>query len=149
MGSEPLSENDVFTCRLCGDCCKGFGGTYVTETDMRRISEFLKADPVSFKQKYCDPSGTKFVLSTGTDGRCIFFDPDRQCTIHPVKPRMCRAWPYIQTLVSNPENWEAMANSCPGMKKGIPLEQIRIIAQQEVKTQQEDTKKTSKKTGQK
>ncbi|MCP4719352.1 MAG: YkgJ family cysteine cluster protein, partial [Desulfobacteraceae bacterium] len=58
-----------------------------------------------------------------------FFDKEKQCTIHPVKPYMCRAWPYIKTIIKNPENWNAMAGACPGMKKNIPHKDlIRIIA---------------------
>jgi len=76
-------------------------------------------------------SGSRPVLSLGEEGNCIFFD--ELCTIHAVKPYMCRAWPFIQTLVDHPENWEAMAGSCPGMKKGIPEETIQRIAALEIK----------------
>lgn len=129
MGSEYQSADDIFECRLCGECCNGFGGTYVTSLDIRRISKFIGSDPDSFIQKYCDPSGSRHVLTQGTDGSCVFFDPEKQCTIHPVKPRMCRTWPYLATIIKNPENWNAMASACPGMKKHIPHRDLaRIIA---------------------
>jgi hypothetical protein len=41
---------------------------------------------------------------------------------------MCKAWPFIQAVISYPENWNAMANSCPGMKKDIPdKDLVRIV----------------------
>ena len=127
MDSKGTTAQDIFECQLCGDCCKGFGGTFVTDQDIGRIASFINADPKTFVSDYCDYSGSRPVLTLGTTGFCIFFDPEKQCTIHPVKPYMCRAWPYIKTIIKNPENWNAMANSCPGMKNDVPpkdLEQI-------------------------
>ncbi len=132
MGSEPIPcGDDIFTCRQCGDCCKGFGGTYVTDGDIIAISGYIRFSPDRFASHYCEKSGSRYVLTCGKDGCCIFFDKEKQCTIHPVKPYMCRAWPFIKTLMHNPENWHAMANSCPGMKKKIPDEMIKKIVQVE------------------
>ncbi|WP_020589788.1 YkgJ family cysteine cluster protein [Desulfobacter curvatus] len=126
-----LTPEDIFDCTLCGQCCKGFGGTYVDEEDIRKICNYIQADPDTFVEKYCDMSGSRPVLTLGKDGSCIFFDPQKQCTIHPVKPYMCRAWPFIKALIHHPENWDIMANSCPGMKKGAPPKDISRIAAME------------------
>ena len=129
MESEFKTAEDIFECKLCGDCCKGFGGTYVTEMDIQRIAEYIQSDPETFIKDYCDMSGSRPVLTQGEDNRCIFFDSEKQCTIHPVKPYMCKAWPYIATIIENPENWDMMANSCPGMKKQVPHSDLsRIVA---------------------
>ncbi|SDT84472.1 YkgJ family cysteine cluster protein [Desulfobacula phenolica] len=127
MDSEYRTGNDIFECRQCGDCCKGFGGTYVTEQDIINISTYINFDPKKFVARYCDTSGSRYVLTLGIDGCCIFFDKTRQCTIHPVKPYMCKAWPFIKTVIGHPENWNAMANSCPGMKKDIPYKNLANI----------------------
>jgi len=128
------TSRDIFECRLCGQCCKGFGGTYVTQEDIQNICRYIHADPATFIDRYCDMSGSRPVLTTGESGTCIFFEPEKQCTIHPVKPYMCRAWPFITTLIANPENWNTMANSCPGMKKGVAHEDIRrIVADEKAK----------------
>ena len=118
---------DIFECRLCGECCKGFGGTYVTRQDIINISTFINFDPEKFIARYCDKSGSRNVLTRGKDGYCIFFDKIKQCTLHPVKPYMCKAWPYIQVILDHPENWNAMANSCPGMKKDVPDKDLQKI----------------------
>lgn len=127
MGCEYKTCDDIFECQLCGDCCKGFGGTYVTEQDIKEICKYIDSDKEKFKSTYCDPSGSRFVLTRGKDGCCIFFEKEKQCTIHPVKPYMCRAWPFIKTILKNPENWNIMANSCPGMKKDIPHDALKKI----------------------
>ncbi|MDZ7664781.1 MAG: YkgJ family cysteine cluster protein [Desulfotignum sp.] len=123
------TPDDIFQCTLCGECCNGFGGTYVTPEDMVRISTYIQADPEEFIGRYCDMTGAGPVLTQGPDKRCIFFDQEKQCTIHPVKPRMCRAWPFLKTVVTNPENWEAMASACPGMVPSVPrADLVRIVA---------------------
>ncbi|WP_457553465.1 YkgJ family cysteine cluster protein [Desulfobacula sp.] len=127
MGSEEKSGSDIFECRLCGDCCKGFGGTYVTSQDIINICAYIHSDPEKFIDQYCDPSGSRHVLTLGKDGYCIFFDKITSCTIHPVKPYMCKAWPFITPVLLHSENWNAMANSCPGMQKDVPHEDIKKI----------------------
>ena len=131
MVSEFKTCDDIFECQLCGDCCNGFGGTYVTEQDILNISTYIKFDSKKFIDRYCDKSGSRMVLTLGQDGYCIFFDKTKQCTIHPVKPYMCKAWPFIQAVIKYPENWNIMANSCPGMKKGIPYKDLQKIVKRE------------------
>jgi len=126
------TAKDIFECQQCGDCCKGFGGTYITNQDISRIASFINVQPDKFIIDYCDHSGSRLVLTLGTDGYCIFFHREKQCTIHPVKPLMCRAWPFIKTLIKNPENWNAMAGSCPGMKKDVPHKELRQIVVNEL-----------------
>ncbi len=131
MAADMNTDDPIFECQQCGECCNGFGGTYVTQDDIVNICRFINSDPKSFIDRYCDPSGSRYVITRGKDGCCIFFDPARQCTIHPVKPYMCKAWPFIKTLIKNPENWDIMANSCPGMKKGVVHEKIQSIVKLE------------------
>ena len=137
MDSKYQTPEDIFECQQCGECCTGFGGTYVTEKDVVSIARFIQTDPDTFLRDYCDMAGSRPVLTQGKDSRCIFFDTQGQCTIHPVKPYMCRAWPFIQTIIKNPENWNAMAGSCPGMKKDIPFQDlIRIVAKEKARLDQ-------------
>ena len=133
MDSKTFKGEDIFICQECGACCKGFGGTYISEDDIKKISNFIDTDPEIFLNKFCTMSGSKYVLIQGKDENCIFFDKEKQCTIHPVKPYMCKAWPFIKTIVSNPENWDAMAGSCPGMKKDVEHDIIKKIVAYEIK----------------
>lgn len=123
MTSEPrhrIQPADMFTCKMCGDCCHGYGGTYVTPEDISAIADFISVTPDVFIETYCRESGEKLLLSQRSDGYCIFWDA--ACTIHSVKPRMCRAWPFIEAVMKDYANWHIMANSCPGICKDIPEE---------------------------
>ena len=50
----------------------------------------------------------------------IAFFWDRICTIHPVKPQMCRRWPFIESVLRDVANWRIMASMCPGMMAEAP-----------------------------
>ena len=131
MPYKAFKPSDLFQCKKCGDCCKGYGGTYVTEADIHAIAEFLKTDEAVFTEKYCRWSGKRPVLAQAGDGFCIFFD--EICTIHPVKPRMCRAWPFIEPVLKDVANWHIMASVCPGIRTNAPDEVIRKVTRKALK----------------
>ena len=114
----------VFACRRCGECCLGFGGTFVSEKDIEAISRYLKIDTRRFISEFCQLSGGKAVLAQGKNGYCLLWDKHQHCTIHPVKPEMCKKWPFIKSLLVDPKNWRAMASSCPGMQADAPPQLI-------------------------
>jgi hypothetical protein len=108
---------------MCGDCCKGFGGTFVTRKDIYAIAGYIKTDRKKFVSKYCEKSGGKPVLARGKNGYCVFWD--KICTIHSVKPRMCREWPFIKSVLADTDNWYIMAGMCPGMRADVPADLVK------------------------
>lgn len=127
-----VTADDLFQCKTCGDCCTGYGGTYVTEKDIENIAAFISMDKALFVETHCRMSGGKPLIASGPNGKCVFFDPESQCTIHPVKPKMCRAWPFIENLLKAPGNWEIMAQACPGIRTGFTHEQIKACVRKEL-----------------
>lgn len=125
-----MKSSDLFTCRKCGECCKGYGGTFITDRDVELISEYIGVTPADLVEKYCERSGGKPVLARGENGYCIFWKD--VCTIHPVKPRMCAAWPFINALRADINNWRAMASSCPGMRTDAPDDEILSCVEEEL-----------------
>jgi len=126
-----MSYKKIFDCQQCGECCKGFGGTYISPEDIQAIADYIKIPSKKFLSQYCRPSGSKTVIAQGEDDYCIFCK-DKICTIHPVKPRMCRQWPFIQSVLKDVSNWRAMAGSCPGMRTDVSDELITICVSQEI-----------------
>lgn len=121
MSSDASCE--IFSCRMCGDCCRGYGGTFVSPDDIQTIATYLKTSANRFVETYCQFSGNRPLLAQAENGYCIFWD--QQCTIHAVKPRMCRQWPYLQSILVDVRNWRAMADSCPGMRIDVGDDIIR------------------------
>ena len=130
MLSDCIDPQELFECHRCGDCCKGFGGTYLSVEDIEAISRYIGSNSEKFVARYCSHSGTKPVLAQRSDGYCIFWD--KICTIHPVKPRMCRRWPYIKSILIDPGNWMSMADSCPGIVTELPVERIVEVVQSKI-----------------
>jgi Fe-S-cluster containining protein len=130
MSSDHTQSTEIFKCQKCGDCCKGYGGTFLTSKDIRDITRYIKTDPQSFVADYCQMSGGKPILSQAINGYCIFWD--KQCLIHPVKPRMCKAWPFLKSVLIDVKNWDIMAASCPGIRPDVPDSVIRECVRKEM-----------------
>ena len=125
-----VKPSDIFKCRQCGECCKGYGGTFVTEKEIKAIVDYLNTDPESFVDNYCQVSGGKAVLAQGRNAYCVFWDG--LCTIHPVKPRMCRNWPFIKSVLVDIINWHIMAELCPGIRTDFPDNVIKECVRKEL-----------------
>jgi hypothetical protein len=115
--SRAACASDFFECTQCGQCCQGYGGTYVSEADIAAIAQHLAVDGAEVRTRYCVLSGGRPLLAQRPDGCCIFFD--KNCGIHAVKPRMCRRWPFIPGVLVDIGNWRAMADSCPGIRTDV------------------------------
>ena len=113
-----MKPSDIFSCKRCGDCCKGYGGTFVTHREIKAIAGYINSDVDRFIDEKCQMSGGRPVLAQGDNGYCVFWD--EACTIHPVKPRMCKAWPFIESVLADVGNWQIMAASCPGIRIDAP-----------------------------
>ena len=111
------SDCRLFECTQCGDCCKGYGGTSITSADLEAIAAYIGISPAVVAESYCTQSGSKLMLAQRADGYCIFWDGN--CTIHPVKPAMCRQWSFIPSLLVDIANWRMMASVCPGMRSDL------------------------------
>lgn len=113
MPSNGKIDEKIFECIQCGECCKGYGGTFLSAEDINNIADHLNISPQKVISDYCQLSGGKPLLAVGKDGYCIFLD--KICTIHSIKPRMCRSWPFIEGVLKDVANWRSMASCCPGM----------------------------------
>jgi len=118
-----VKPSDLFECAKCGDCCIGYGGTVITESQAAAIARFVGMDVDRFLQEKCRFSGGKPVLSQREDGHCIFWD--KLCTIYPVRPDMCRRWPFIEGVLRDTRNWDIMSRSCPGMRTPVSEKELR------------------------
>ena len=123
MASDAGTCEQVFDCTQCGDCCQGFGGTYISESDIAAICDYVSVDREKFISRFCTGSGSRLVLRQRQDGYCIFWD--KLCTIHPVKPHMCRQWPFLKSVLVDEINWRSMGSMCPGIRTEADMDQVR------------------------
>ena len=105
----------AFECKLCGTCCYGKGGIFLEDAEIERIAEFLGLTIDTFIARYCETRLERTSIKTGPDDYCIFYNHEKRCLIHPVKPEICALWPFYRALVEDPDNWEMAKDACPGI----------------------------------
>lgn len=115
----PVDDSPVFTCRMCGQCCRGKGGIVVSPTDLVRITRALGLTPGEFRSRYGEERGGKLQIRTGEDGACIFFREGRGCTVHEGKPDVCRAWPFFRGNIVDPGSLAMAKEFCPGIRPDV------------------------------
>ena len=52
---------------------------------------------------------------TVADGVCVFLMPGGLCQVHPVKPFICRQWPFLPAILMDPDELDNAKTACPGL----------------------------------
>lgn len=114
------SHPSVFSCRQCGECCLGERGILVTDREALALADFLGLKPNDFCRLYLvdTPAGPQVAA---VEGACVFLTGGR-CRVHPVKPRICREWPFLPALLAHADEFEAAKEACPGIEPGAQHE---------------------------
>lgn len=115
----PVDDSTVFTCQMCGQCCRGQGGIVVSPRDLERITRSLDLEAGEFVRRYGEWRGGKLQIRTGTDGACIFFHEGQGCSVHAGKPDVCRAWPFFRGNILDAGSFAMAKEYCPGIHKGV------------------------------
>jgi hypothetical protein len=110
----------VFDCRQCGDCCRGVGGILVTAAELTALAAFLGLSEAECRGRYLVDTAMGLQVAA-PDGACIFLAGPR-CGVHPVKPRICREWPFLAALVLHADEFEQAKGACPGLDADCPHE---------------------------
>jgi Fe-S-cluster containining protein len=116
-----------FRCTRCGNCCTGEPGhVWVNPEELAAIAEHRSEPVEEVIARFTREDHRERTLREKTNGDCIFFDRAVGCTIYPVRPRQCRTWPFWESNVATPEDWERTCQVCPGSGNGdlIPAEEI-------------------------
>ena len=93
-------KKTVFDCQMCGQCCEGEGGIVLSPKDLKRLYEGLNLEKQAFLDAYGVFRNRKWQVRTGEDGNCTFFRAGQSCTVHAIKPDVCRAWPFFRGNVA-------------------------------------------------
>jgi len=111
-----MNTREVFTCRLCGACCRGQGGIYILKDEAEEAGKLLGLSSEDFTRRFTEPKHGLLSLKTGPEGYCLLRDPESgRCRIHKVKPVMCRDWPFFMAPLNYSEAFENIKDSCPGI----------------------------------
>lgn len=116
------NEQRIFDCRQCGHCCHGETTVSLTPDDLARLVAYLHLPVEQVKEKYLRITDGVVQMKT-VDGHCIFYNEG--CTVHPGKPWRCTQWPLHPSILEDQANFEAIRQSCPGIKGDMGYEEFR------------------------
>lgn len=101
MISKKTGKNKILEignkCKKCGHCCSHGSGA-LDDNDLKKIAKFLKTTEKELK-KTCLDEVERFntkrlrpitIKTTKPYGKCVFFNKEKGCVIHEVKPLECK-----------------------------------------------------------
>ncbi|MBW3600393.1 MAG: YkgJ family cysteine cluster protein [Planctomycetes bacterium] len=135
MPQKPWHQDGLrFTCTQCGDCCTGAPGyVWVNQEEIKQLAAATGEDVEHFEKLYVRKIGIRKSLVEFPNGDCVFFDSEsRRCTVYEARPRQCRTWPFWDSNLRSPEDWEETCRICPGSGKGRLYQIQEIEAQRKV-----------------
>jgi Fe-S-cluster containining protein len=107
------NKRPVFSCQQCGECCRGERGILVTPAEHAAMAAHLGLALEDFAARYLLETAMGPQLASRR-GSCIL-QAGGLCLVHPVKPRICREWPYLAALLQHADEFEAAKEACPGL----------------------------------
>ena len=118
--SEPWYKDGLrFECTRCGKCCTGAPGfVWVNDEEIQQIAEHRGEPAEEVRGLYTVRARDGRSLREKANGDCVFFDRAAGCTIYPVRPRQCRTWPFWESNVATPDDWQHTRTACPGAGTG-------------------------------
>ncbi|KUJ95579.1 MAG: uncharacterized protein PWR24_1637 [Desulfonauticus sp.] len=119
-------EEIAFECQRCGQCCEGKGGIVVTLEEQEKIAAFLELSLEEFQHSCIHKVQDKAHLKV-KNNFCLFFAPKKGCLIHPVKPKVCAAWPYFRGNLVDESAFSLAKEYCPGINPQISFAEFKKI----------------------
>lgn len=125
-----------FTCKQCGRCCCGEPGiVYFNPTEFNALVEHLKETRGLTREDiirdYMWPYRDSYTARDDfDDGRCIFFEKGKGCTVYEFRPSQCRDFPFWRCNLESQDEWDDVGRTCPGVNQGKhwTAEEIKKIA---------------------
>lgn len=106
----------IFKCTRCGYCCHGETTVSLDERDQERMCEALGMSREEVAGKYWRITGNVVQMKV-EEGHCIFYSDG--CTVHNGRPWRCGEWPLHPSILDDENNFNTIAESCPGIKKDL------------------------------
>lgn len=103
----------IFFCNRCGNCCQWNGIVHIFKNDFEKIQGKynFNYDEVSIKKYFCFiierhifknyTLNVPRLIIRNIKGRCIFYDDNKSCKIHDIKPMICRTAPFNQSILNH------------------------------------------------
>lgn len=122
MGNCFYDKGLNFECQGCNYCCSSEPGyVFLSENDIKRLSEGLSMDRQSFIDTYCrtvDMGAFKMISLLEKDNYDCIFLQGGGCKVYPYRPTQCQTYPFWAHVLEDQSSWDEESKSCPGINKG-------------------------------
>ncbi len=115
------AEGLRFSCTACGHCCTGGPGyVWVNHEEISALALAVGlGSEAEFEQLYVRNIGRRKSLREYANGDCVFLDGlTRRCAVYEARPRQCRTWPFWNSNIRTPQDWQRTCEVCPGSGRG-------------------------------
>lgn len=104
---------------------------WLDEDEIAKLAAAAKMDRDVFESQFTRRVGKRVSLKEYPGGDCVFLEPkSRRCMVYMARPIQCRTWPFWDSNLATPEDWQATCRECPGAGVGqiVPLAEIQARA---------------------
>jgi len=114
-----------FQCTKCGICCgdtnKKIRHILLLSNEAEQIAAATSRQTSEFAVKIENKSPYSYEMEKTTEsGKCIFLENNR-CSIYPLRPLVCRFYPFELRIAANRKHEFLHTDECPGIGKGKTL----------------------------
>lgn len=108
---------------------------WVEAEEVTAMAAAMKMEEEGFRDKFIRRVGARESLIEYSDGDCILLDPQtRHCMVYEARPIQCRTWPFWDSNLETPIDWEQTCEVCPGAGSGKLYNFEQIEAQRKRKS---------------
>ena len=108
---------DDLPCRV-GSCDLDRVAALGTVGPFRAIAAHLGLSEAAFRRRYCAVDDGYTILRID-EVDCPFLAEGPACSIYPVRPIQCSAWPFWRENLDDPARWHGpVSECCPGIGQG-------------------------------
>lgn len=114
-----------FRCTKCGICCgdtkEKIRRILLLSTEAEQIATAISQQISEFAVKTEGKAPYSYeVKKTAENGKCVFLENNR-CTIYPLRPLICRFYPFELKSATHKKHQFLYTNECPSIGKGKTL----------------------------
>ncbi|MGF0033331.1 YkgJ family cysteine cluster protein [Bariatricus sp. SGI.154] len=118
-----MVKADCGGCQGCSSCCHGMGSSIILDPlDIHRISTGLKKSFDELLNEYIELNIVDGLIlpnlkMAGEKEACAFLDNNGRCSIHPIRPGICRIFPLGRYYENHSFRYFLQVHECPKPNK--------------------------------
>ena len=117
-GINDMVRAECHDCKGCSDCCRGMGTSIILDPyDVYRLSKGLNLTFEQLLGSYAELNVVDGIIlpnlkMSGTDESCMFLNEAGRCSIHSIRPGICRLFPLGRIYGEGTFQYFIQINEC-------------------------------------